>query len=177
VPVRELTVEPSTLPLMAKAAAGLIPGASRLPFLGGGGGEVPDLTLVLSDVTVDRDRLAAYDRVCGFSLRDSPPVTYPHILAFPLHLSLLTDPSFPFTPIGLVHIYNRISQHRPIAVSEALSLRVSATPAEPCPNSVWSAGSWVCSLNWIELRSEYLVWPGRPFFVVIRMTPCPARDP
>ncbi len=129
--VRELQGAPSTLPLLARAGAGLLPGASHLPFLGGGGGEVPDLTLVLNDVTVDRDRLAAYDHVCGFSLRDSLPATYPHVLAFPLHLQLLTDPSFPFTPIGLVHIYNRITEHRPIAASELLSLRVWGTPAEP----------------------------------------------
>ena len=131
--VRELAGAPSTLPLMAKAGTGLIPGASHLPFLGGGGGEVPDLTLVLSEVAVDRDRLAAYDRVCGFSLRDSLPATYPHVLAFPLHLRLLTDPSFPFTPIGLVHIYNRIIQHRYVTTSETLSLRVWATPIEPHP--------------------------------------------
>jgi MaoC like domain len=136
VAVRELNAAPSTLPMLARAGAGLIPGASNLPFLGGGGGEVPDLTLVLNDVAADRDRLAAYDHVCGFSLRDSLPATYPHILAFPLHLQLLTDPSFPFTPIGLVHIYNRITEHRPIAASEPLSLRVWATPAEPHPRGV-----------------------------------------
>ena len=134
--VRELAGPPSTLPLLAKAGAGLIPGASHLPFLGGAGGEVPDLTLVLGDVAVDRDRLAAYDHVCGFSLRDSLPATYPHVLAFGLHLQLLTDPSFPFTPIGLVHIYNRITQRRPIDASEPLSLRVSATPAEPHPRGI-----------------------------------------
>jgi acyl dehydratase len=134
--VRELDSPPSTIPILARAGAGLIPWASHLPFLGGGGGEVPDLTLVLDDIAVDRDRLAGYDHVCGFSLRDSLPATYPHILAFPLHLSLLTDSSFPFTPIGLVHIYNRITQHRPITASERLSLRVSATPAEPHPRGI-----------------------------------------
>jgi hypothetical protein len=136
VAVRELDAAPSALPMLARAGAGLIPGASHLPFLGGGGGEVPDLTLVLNDVAVDRDRLAAYDHVCGFSLRDSLPATFPHVLAFPLHLQLLTDPSFPFTPIGLVHIYNRITEHRPIAAGEPLSLRVWATPAEPHPRGV-----------------------------------------
>jgi acyl dehydratase len=133
VTVRELQDAPSKLPMFARAGAALIPGASKLPFVGGGAREVPDLTLVLSDVEVDRDRLAAYDRVCGFSLRDALPATFPHILAFPLQLSLMTDPSFPFPAIGLVHIYNRIKQHRPIAVAEPLSVRVWATPIEPHP--------------------------------------------
>ncbi len=121
------------LPLFARAGAAMIPGAARLPFVGGGGREIPELTLVLSDVAVDRDRLAAYDRVCGFSLSDELPASYPHMLAFPLQLALMTDHSFPFAVIGLVHIVNRIVQHRPVRAGERLSLRVSATPLEPHP--------------------------------------------
>jgi acyl dehydratase len=121
------------LPMLARAGAGAIPGASKLPFLAGGGKDVPDLTLVLDDVEIDRDRLAAYSRVCGFSLRDTVPATYPHILAFPLHMSLMTDSSFPFPAIGLVHIYNKITQHRPVRLGERLSLKVWATPIEPHP--------------------------------------------
>ena len=61
------------------------------------------------------------------------PPTYPHILAFPLQLSLMTDPSFPFPAIGLVHIHNRITQHRPIRASEKLQIDVRATPVEDHP--------------------------------------------
>jgi acyl dehydratase len=129
--VRELNSAPGMLPLLARAGAGAIPGASRLPFLAGGGRDVPDLTLVLNDVAVDPDRLASYARVCGFSVRDTVPATYPHILAFPLHMALMTDSSFPFPAIGLVHIYNQITQHRPLKLGEHLSLKVWATPIEP----------------------------------------------
>jgi acyl dehydratase len=122
------------LPLFARAGAAMIPGASRLPFVGGErAGEVPDLVLTLDHVVVDRERLAAYDRVCKFPLRDGLPATYPHMLAFPLHLSLMTDPSFPFPALGLVHIANRIVQHRPIGADERLDLRVWATALEPHP--------------------------------------------
>jgi acyl dehydratase len=133
--VRELKSTPSMLPLFARAGAAMIPGASRLPFVAGGGGgdSIPELTLELHEVAVDRDRLAAYDRVCGFDLRDELPPTYPHMLAFPLHLALMTDGSFPFGAIGLVHIYNRIVQHRPVALGERLSLTVWAGPIEPHP--------------------------------------------
>jgi acyl dehydratase len=132
-PVRELDSAPGMLPMLARAGASAIPGASRLPFLAGGGREVPDLTLVLNDVEIDRDRLASYARVCGFALRDSVPATYPHILAFPLQMALMTDSSFPFPAIGLVHIYNEITQRRPLRLGETLSLRVWATPVEPHP--------------------------------------------
>jgi MaoC dehydratase-like protein len=130
---RELDGAPSMLPLFARAGAALIPGASHLPFVSGGGRDVPDTTLRLTDVAIDGDRLTAYDRVCAFDLRDTVPPTYPHILAFPLQLSLMTDPSFPFPAIGLVHIHNRITQHRPIRASEKLQIDVRATPVEDHP--------------------------------------------
>jgi acyl dehydratase len=131
--VRELHDPPGMLPLFARAGVALIPGASRLPFVGGGGRDIPDLSLELSDVTIDRDRLAAYSRVCAFPLRDSLPATYLHVVAFPLHLALMTDGSFPFPAIGLVHISNRISQHRPVGLDEKLQVKVWATPVEPHP--------------------------------------------
>jgi MaoC like domain len=132
-PTRELSNSPSMLSLFARAGAAMIPGASHLPFVGGGGRDVPDTTLRLTDVAIDGDRLSAYDRVCAFDLRDAVPPTYPHILAFPLQLSLMTDPSFPFGAIGLVHIHNRITQHRPIRSSEKLQIDVWATPVEDHP--------------------------------------------
>jgi acyl dehydratase len=123
------------LPLFARAGAAMIPGASRLPFLGGAGREenVPDTVLVLEEVRTDRARLAAYDKVCGFPLRDRLPCTYPHMLAFPLHLRLMTDPAFPFPALGLVHLDNAIRQRRPILADEPLNLRVWATRLETHP--------------------------------------------
>jgi acyl dehydratase len=140
------------LPLFARAGAALIPGASRLPFVGGGGREIPDLTLELPDVGVDRERLAAYDRVCGFAVRDVLPATYSHMLAFPLHLKLMTDSSFPLAAIGLVHIYNRITQHRPLDASERLALRVWSGPLEPHPR-----GHQFSILTEVRVGDE-LVW-------------------
>ena len=34
------------------------------------------------------------------------------MLAFPLHMAMLTDPSFPFPAMGMVHLENTITQHR-----------------------------------------------------------------
>jgi acyl dehydratase len=86
--------------------------------------ELPDRELVRT-VETDRAHLAAYDRVCGFRLRDELPATFPHVLAFPLAMELLTGP-FPFSPLGLVHVANRIEQLRPIRADERLDLRVWA---------------------------------------------------
>lgn len=128
---RTLDGPPSTLSTYARAGLGALPFSGRLPFLAGGGGEVPDLELELADVEVDAARLAEYCRVCGFTVRETLPATYPHVLAFPLHMALLTDSSFPVPAIGMVHIRNRITQRRPITVAEKLSLKVRSTKLEP----------------------------------------------
>jgi hypothetical protein len=91
--------------------------------------ELPDRELTRT-VEVDRSHLAAYDRVCGFRLRDELPATYPHVLAFPLSMELLTGP-FPFSPLGLVHVANRIEQRRPLRADETLELRVWAEDLRP----------------------------------------------
>jgi acyl dehydratase len=129
----ELNHSPGMGGLFARAGLAMIPGASRLPFVGGGGGAMPDRTLVLTDVETDRERLTAYDRVCAFALSDTLPPTYPHMLAFPLQLALMTGGDFPYPAIGLVHIANRITQHRRIGAAEQLGIRVSVGDAEPHP--------------------------------------------
>ncbi len=128
---RTLDSSPSILPLYARAAAPLIPGASRLPFVPGRSADVPDLELSLTGVRPDADAVATYARVCGFSLRDQLPPTYPHVLAFPLHMAVMADGSFPFGAVGLIHVENRIVGHRPIAIGEELVLCVRPTPLQP----------------------------------------------
>jgi acyl dehydratase len=130
---RILDSSPSVLPLYARAAAPLIPGASRLPFVPGRSKDVPDLELSLDGVQPDPDAVAAYSRVCGFTLRDQLPPTYPHVLAFPLHMAVMADGSFPFGAVGLVHVENRIVQHRPIGLGEELKLVVRPTALQPHP--------------------------------------------
>ena len=92
--------------------------------------ELPERDLTRT-VEVDRDHLAEYDRVCGFRLRDELPATYPHVLAFPLAMELMAGSDFPFSPLGIVHIGNRIEQRRPLRADEPLDLRVWAADLAP----------------------------------------------
>lgn len=109
---------PGTTVAYARAALGLLPG--RRP------GTLPDVEILHRGVRVDRAHLAAYDRVCGLRLTDRLPATYPHVLAFPPAMRLMTDPAFPLPPIGLVHVTNRITVHRPLDAGEPLDLTVRA---------------------------------------------------
>jgi len=91
-----------------------------------GTGDLPDTTLVLRNVAVDRDRLARYSKTCGYRLSGVLPPTYPHVLAFPMALALLTRRDFPFPVVGLVHVANRIEVLRPVDAGERLELTVRA---------------------------------------------------
>jgi acyl dehydratase len=131
---RTLDSSPSILPLYARAALPMIPGASLLPFVPGGGGEIPEnIDLELPGVTAKAEDVAAYAKVCGFTLRDTLPPTYPHMLAFPLHMAVMSDGSFPFGAVGLVHVENSIAQKRPIGIDEELTIRVRPTKLQPHP--------------------------------------------
>jgi acyl dehydratase len=96
-----------------------------------GGSELPDDELVLPEVRIDREHLAAYARVCGFTLSDQLPPTYLHHFVFPLALKLMATPAFPFAAAGVVHIANRITQHRPVEASEQLRVRVRLDNLRP----------------------------------------------
>jgi acyl dehydratase len=131
---RTLDSSPRILPLYARAALPVIPGASLLPFVPGGGGEIPEgLELELGGVTADPAEVAAYARVCGFALRSHLPPTYPQVLAFPLQMAVISDGSFPFGAVGLVHVENRIVQKRPIEAGEEMTIRVRPTQLRPHP--------------------------------------------
>jgi hypothetical protein len=130
---RTLESSPSILPLYARAAAPLIPGASLLPFVPGRGRGIPEMELSLVGVMPDPDAVAAYARVCGFTLRDQLPPTFPHVLAFPLQMAVMADGRFPFGAVGLVHVENRIVQRRPIGIGEALTIHVRPTQLKSHP--------------------------------------------
>jgi hypothetical protein len=131
---KTLDSSPSILPLYARAALPMIPGASLLPFVPGGGGEIPDgLDLELTGVSAKPEDVAAYAKVCGFAFRDTLPPTYPHMLAFPLHMAVMSNGSFPFGAVGLVHVENSIAQQRPIGIDEEMTIRVRPTKLQPHP--------------------------------------------
>jgi len=121
------------LALYARAAAAVIPGAAIIPGVAPHAGPIPDLILKLAGAHAEPRRLDAYRTVCAFPADGQLPLTYPQILAFPLHMRLLTGPSFPYPAVGLVHIENTITRRRQIPDRERLTLTVRCTPAEAHP--------------------------------------------
>jgi acyl dehydratase len=120
---------------------------------------VPDTQLWRDGIEIDRAHLAAYDRVCGFTLSDTLPPTYPHVLAFPLAIELMASRQFPFGALGLVHVANAIEQLRPLRADEPLDLLVWSEKLEDHPRGrtidVVAEGSVGGEPAWRD-RSTYL---------------------
>ncbi|MFE7644517.1 MaoC family dehydratase [Streptomyces phaeoluteigriseus] len=69
--------------------------------------------LVLPGLRVDLARLAAYERVCGFPTGDDAlPITYPHVLGFPMAMRIMSGRGFPLPLLGLVHTSISLTRHR-----------------------------------------------------------------
>lgn len=84
--------------------------------------QLPESGVVLRKQKADASKLSSYNSVCGFPNGPNLPLCYPFVLAFPLHMELMTGSSFPFSLLGLVHVRNDIIQHRPIAAAETLDI-------------------------------------------------------
>ena len=120
--VETLSGIPSTAPLLVRAAL-----TAALPR----GSTVPDRTLVVEDVRVDRTRLAAYQRLTGHAVDDTLPQPYPWVLAFPVQTALMARRDFPVPLPGLVHLSNRVTTHSRLDAADALTLSVTAGALRP----------------------------------------------
>lgn len=97
----------------------------------GTSGDLPDARAVRCGVRVDIDDLVDYARLCGFPVGAALPVPYPHLLAFPLQMALMSERAFPLPLMGVMHVTNAITALRPVTVDEKLDLAVHAERLRP----------------------------------------------
>ena len=121
------------LPTMVKAALPMVPGVNQLPGIKRTGGDFADITRSRTGAVIDPTHVAAYASVCGFESSTRVPLPYVHMLAFPLHMDIMTSTEFPYPAIGTVHVANSIHQIRPLAAGEKLDITVTATNLRPHP--------------------------------------------
>ncbi len=72
----------------------------------------------------DARQIAHYCKVCD--IPDSPhlPLSYPHVLAVPLQMAVVTCKEFPLPTLGLVHVAQSITRYRHIASDGTLRVHV-----------------------------------------------------
>ena len=144
------------LATLVRAALPAVPLVNLLPGIRkSGAGDLDRLSFASPPVTITREHVAAYARVCGFPAKDTVPLTYPHILGFPMHLQAMADPAFPFVAIGGVHVTNTITAHRAIAIGE--TVEVTVRPENLQPHAKGRTVDFVTEVS----RDGETLWEGR----------------
>lgn len=83
---------------------------------------MPPIEARVAGVVAGARRLSRYRRLLGFPAGDDLPVTFPHVLAAPLHLHMLASTAFPLRLYGLVHVANTITQRRALPAGVGVDL-------------------------------------------------------
>ncbi len=106
---------PSILPAYARILLSRKPAVLNVPM--------PRIEATLQHFAIDPRHLARFRKVCDDRSSDVLPITYPHVLATPVHLAMIASEAFPISLLGVVHTRNRIVQHRPLHVRDTGSIR------------------------------------------------------
>ena len=107
---------PSTPPLLLRAAV-TRKSPSKAPVF-------PDTVISVDACSISESDLQRYRRACGFRPdADHLPMSYLHILAFRLQMSMMLRKDFPLTPMGCIHLSNTLRQYRPVDPTEKISMQ------------------------------------------------------
>ncbi len=120
---------------------------------------LPDRALRIEGLAVERERLTAYQRLCGFDVADALPPTFPHVLGFPLQASLMARGDFPLALAGMVHLENDIVVHRRLTAADPLTVTVRAENLRAHPR-----GRVVDLVTEVDSVGER-VWEGRSVYL------------
>jgi hypothetical protein len=98
----------------------------KAPFRGGRGVDgqrtIPPIEAQLQGLRPNLDHVRRYAQLCGYASDHALPLTYPHVMAAPLHLAVMTHRAFPLRLPGLVHVRNSVHQLRPLDRVERLDV-------------------------------------------------------
>lgn len=87
---------------------------------------LPEVVYRVAEVPVDAEELVAYQHLLGERATDTVPAGFVHVLAFPVAMAVMAREDFPLPLLGMVHIANRVEQHRALHAEERLAIRAWA---------------------------------------------------
>lgn len=157
------------MPLLLTLARGAATGLGKRPSARA---VLPPVRLTAPPVRIDPARVAAYAEVCGFHPplrdRDPLPLTYPHVLGFPLTARLMAARDFPLPLMGLVHTSVEIGATALPTLADRPELVVHAEELAPHPR-----GTQVVVVTQARLDGE-AVWTDRSTYLARHRTDRPA---
>jgi hypothetical protein len=86
----------------------------------------PEITVTVRGVRIGASSAAGYAAMCGFDPAAGLPVTYPHVLAMPLHLKIFAQHAFALRPMGLIHLSNTIECPGELEAGRPMDIAVAA---------------------------------------------------
>lgn len=115
-------------PLILTLGRGALTGLAKRPSADS---RLTPARLTREAVRVDPARAAAYARVCGYAPGPVLPLTYPHILGFPLAARLMAARAFPLPLLGLVHTSVTLRRLHALTVADRPDLTVRTQELRP----------------------------------------------
>ena len=112
-PTVEIWQAPSTLAGLAAVLKASRKRPGRIESL-------PPVGYLRSGVPLEAASIAAYAKVCGYQPEHGVPLLYPQMLTFPLAMAYFASSYCPWPAMGTVHLANRVQQHAPLHVGDAL---------------------------------------------------------
>lgn len=97
---------------------------------------MPRIEVRLTGTAVDPAWLARYCALTGLPSGATLPATAPQHVAFPLHMAVLTDRTFPMRVLGVVHARQHIEQVRPLRVDERAAVGVYVQEARQAKRGI-----------------------------------------
>jgi acyl dehydratase len=120
--MQHMTLTFDRLPSMVPAYVRVI--LSKKPYYAPDVAGVRPFGVEARSVIISPSHVRRYRAACAMAPGDTVPVSFPHVLAMPLHMQLFIAPAFPAKVLGLIHLRNSIRIIKPVPVKRELQLRV-----------------------------------------------------
>jgi acyl dehydratase len=119
----DLKAMPSLFSLYRKIFFGRKPGWDEQPL--------PMIKVSSPNVALSADKVEQYAKVCGFEFDGQTlPPTYLYVMAFRLHAMIFTHDAITFPLLGMIHLKNSITLHRPTTIAESYDIECSLTTSQ-----------------------------------------------
>lgn len=76
-----------------------------------------------AQLTPKPGKVTQFNQVVGWQSSSYLAPTWLQVAAMPMYLNLLSDQQFPFSPLGLVHVENRVTLYKPLPVNQTYQLQ------------------------------------------------------